>query len=63
MYDTATCNVEKIKTDFQNELAKPLSTLHRLRGYNSNRITSKAVQFKLIYLTSLCKCLTFIHSC
>jgi len=48
MYDTAKCNVEKIKTDFQNELAKPLSTFNRFRGYNSNRITSKAVQFKLI---------------
>jgi hypothetical protein len=48
MYDTATCNVEKIKTDFQNELTKTLSTLHRFRGYNSNRITYKALQFKLM---------------
>jgi hypothetical protein len=48
MYDTATCDVEKIKIDFQNELTKTLSTLHRFRGYNSNRITSKALQFRLI---------------
>lgn len=32
MYDTGNCNVEKSTTDFQNELAKPLSTLNRFRG-------------------------------
>jgi len=48
MNDTATCNVDKIKTDFQNEVTEIPSTLHRFRGYNSNRITSKAVQFTLI---------------
>jgi hypothetical protein len=48
MCDTATCNVEKIKTDFQNELTETLSTLRRFRRYNNNRITSKAVQFTLI---------------
>jgi len=48
MYGTATCYVEKSKAEFQNKLTKTLSTLHRFRGYNSYRITSKALQFKLI---------------
>lgn len=63
MYDTATYKVEKIKIDFENELTKTLSTLHRFKGYKSDRIIYKAVELKLIQLTSLCKCPTSIHSC
>jgi hypothetical protein len=41
MYNTPTCNVEKIKAYFQNEHTKTLSGLHRFREYNSKELHYK----------------------